>query len=164
MCRREKELTLDFKLNIDKWKTINPDVKSIVSRKWKNIKFLNLDGTGINEAIDTVPDNKGGVYVFMLKPEILPNMHIYLMYIGRARKKNGFSLQKRCRSYLKDDRVKIAYMREMWGEELYFYYLPLDDDDVIERVERELVRVIIPPCNSQIPDQYVSCMPGTAAF
>lgn len=164
MCRREKELTLDFQLNIDKWKTVNPDIKSIVSKPWKSIKFLNLNGTGINKEIDTVPDDKGGVYVFVLRPGIIPDIHMYILYIGRARKKNGFSLQRRCRSYLKDDRVKIAYMREMWGEKLYFYYLPLDDDDMIECVERELIRVIIPPCNSQIPDQYVTYMPETAAF
>ena len=73
-------------------------------------------------------------------------------------------MRKRCKSYVTDDRVKIAYMREMWGDELYFYYMPLDDDALIERVERELIRVIIPPCNSQIADQYVSYMPGTSAF
>ena len=30
MCRREKELTLDFQLNIDKWDTIDCAVKEIV--------------------------------------------------------------------------------------------------------------------------------------
>lgn len=164
MCRREKELTLDFQLNIDKWETCDPNVKQIVSGPWKNIKFLNMDGTGINEDIDKVPNDKGGVYLFVLKPNIIPNIHIYLMYIGRARKQRNFSLQKRCRSYLWDNRVNIAYMREMWGKELYFYYLELDDDDIIKKVERELIRVIIPPCNSAIPDQYVSYMPETAAF
>lgn len=86
------------------------------------------------------------------------------MYIGRVRKKQGFSLQRRCKEYLTDNRVKIAYMREMWGEELYFYYFPLEDDALIERVERELIRVIIPPCNTQIPDQYISYLPSTSAF
>lgn len=164
MCRREKELTLDFQLNIDKWETFDSDIRDIVSGPWYNIKFLNEDGTGINKDINTVPDDKGGVYVFILKPEIIPNIHIYLMYIGRARKKKGFSLRKRCRTYLNDDRIKIAYMRETWGKELYFYYLPLDDDDTIKQVERELIRVIVPPCNSQIPDQYVSYMPEIEAF
>ena len=31
MCKREKELTLDFVLNIDKWKTIDPKIKQLVS-------------------------------------------------------------------------------------------------------------------------------------
>ena len=55
-------------------------------------------------------------------------------------------------------------MREMWGKDLYFNYLPLENDEIIERVERELNRVIIPPCNSQIPDQYVTIMPDMSAF
>lgn len=55
-------------------------------------------------------------------------------------------------------------MRELWGEQLYFYYYPLDDDEIIERVERELIRVIIPPCNSQIPEQYINYLPATNAF
>ena len=46
-------------------------------------------------------------------------------------------------------------MMSCWGKELYLFYLPIHDtDDFIERVERELIRVIIPPCNSDIPDHY----------
>ena len=160
MCRREKELTLDFVLNIDKWKTIDSEIKQLVSGQWEFIKFLNDDCTGINKDIDKVPNDKGGIYVFMLKPEIIPKLHSYIMYIGRVRRKNGFSLQRRCKEYLSDNRVKIAYMREL----LYFYYYPLDDDELIERVERELIRVIVPPCNSQIPEQYINYLPATNAF
>ena len=164
MCRREKELTLDFVLNIDKWKTVNLEVQQLVSGHWEFIKFLNDDCTVINKDISKVPNDKGGIYVFLLKPEVIPTLHTYIMYIGRVRKKQGFSLQRRCKEYLTDNRVKIAYMREMWGEELYFYYFPLEDDALIERVERELIRVIIPPCNTQIPDQYISYLPSTSAF
>ena len=86
------------------------------------------------------------------------------MYIGRVRRKKEFSLRKRCKEYLGDTRPRVVYMREMWGKDLYFYYLPLDKDDTIEMVERELIRVIIPPCNTQIPDQYVQVLPKTSAF
>ncbi len=164
MCKREKELTLDFQLNVDKWDTLDQEVKNIVSAKWENIKFLNEDGISINKEISKVPDDRGGIYVFVLKPNLVPDMHLYIMYIGRARRKKEFSLRKRCKEYLRDTRPKIAYMRELWGKHLYFYYLPLDEDGIIERVERELNRVIIPPCNSQIPDQYVEVMPNVKAF
>lgn len=164
MCRREKELSVEFVLNIDKWQTVDSEIRNIVSEHWEHIKFLNDDGTDISNEISKVPNDKGGIYAFLIKPEIIPGLHMYIMYIGRARKKNGFSLQKRCKDYLTDTRVKVAYMREMWGKELYFYYMPLEDDDLIERVERELIRVIIPPCNTQIPDQYVSYLPGINAF
>ena len=161
MCRRKKELTIDFELNIDKWKTMNEDVKNVVSEKWYSVKFLNEAGNDLNGEIKNIPNDKGGVYVFLLKPDLISNIHLYIMYIGRARRKNEYSLRKRCREYLKDNRPEVAYMRETWGE---YLYLPIDDDSVIEEVERELLRVIIPPCNSQIPDRYVEVMPEQKAF
>jgi hypothetical protein len=47
-------------------------------------------------------------------------------------------------------------MINRWGKELYLYYLPINkNDEFIDKVERELLRIIIPPCNTQIPDHYV---------
>ena len=154
MCCRSKQLTLPFELNIDKWETVSADVKAAISSEWQNIKFLNEDGTEINEDIVNVPDDCGGVYLFLLKPDIITGLHRYIMYIGRARRGNSFSLRKRCRSYLNDTRPSIACMRELWGKDLYFFYLPMDDDTFICKVEEELLRVIIPPCNTQIPHHY----------
>jgi len=153
---------MNFELNIDKWYTMDEDVRKIVSCEWKMIKYLNDDGTELNSEIDNLPNDIGGIYLFLLKPEILPEVHRYIMYIGRAKKKNNYSLRKRCKDYLKDDRPRIAIMREVWGQELYLRYLPLEDDETIEKVERELLRVIIPPCNSQIPGY--NEMPSKAAF
>ena len=164
MCKRERELTVSIQLNIDKWSTIDNEVKNIISEGWSNIKFLNDEGSGINERISEVPDDMGGVYVFLIKPDIIPNIHRYVMYIGRARRKSEFSLRKRCKGYISDTRPLVAYMREIWGKQLYLYYLPLQDDELIEKVERELLRVVIPPCNTQIPDRYVTVMPQEAAF
>lgn len=164
MCKRERELTIPIQLNIDKWSTIDSEVKDAISEGWLNIKFLNEEGSGINEKITEVPDDVGGIYVFLLKPDLIPDIHRYVMYIGRARRKSDFSLRKRCKEYINDTRPLVAYMREIWGRDLYFYYLPLGDDKLIEKVERELLRVIFPPCNAQIPDRYVTVMPNESAF
>lgn len=43
MCVRSKVLTLPFELNIDKWKTIDEDVKNAIFSEWHSIKFLNED-------------------------------------------------------------------------------------------------------------------------
>lgn len=161
---RNKALTLPFELNIDKWETIDKEVKNIVSGEWRNIKFLNDKGDALNEAISTVPDNVGGIYIFVLRPELIPNLHLYIMYIGRARRGKGFSLRKRCRAYMGDTRPLVATMRDLWGKALYFYYLPIEDDKLVEKVERELNRVIKAPCNSQYPDEYVTVMPNQKAF
>lgn len=154
MCVRSKVLTLPFELNIDKWKTIDKDVKDAIFSEWHSIKFLNEDATQINQDIVQVPNDRGGVYMFLLRPDVIPGLHRYIMYIGRARRQKQFSLRKRCRAYLTDMRPKVATMRELWGKDLYFYYLPLDDDDFIDKTEKELLRVIIPPCNSDIPEHY----------
>ncbi len=162
MCRRHKELTLEFELNIDRWNEFNPEIRKIISQEWKMVKYMNDDGTELNKEIETVPDDAGGVYLFLLKPELLPEVHLYIMYIGRARKMRNFSLRQRCKEYYKDTRPKIAVMRELWGSQLYFRYLVLPDDETIAKVERELLRVIIPPCNTQIPDY--NLMPTQTAF
>ena len=153
--QRSKLLTLEFELNIDKWNTMNETVKAAVSSGWQCIKYLNEDGMRVNSEITQVPNDCGGIYVFLLKPDKIPQLHRYIMYIGRARRASSFSLRRRCSQYINDSRPKVANMMSCWGKELYLFYLPIHDtDDFIEMVERELLRVIIPPCNSEIPDHY----------
>ena len=125
MCCRSKILTIPFELNIDKWETISDEVREAISAEWQHIKFMNPDGTDINDDISKVPNDRGGVYLFLLKPDIIKGLHRYIMYIGRAKRKKAFSLRKRCVSYIKDTRPSIAMMRELWGEYLYFFYLLL---------------------------------------
>lgn len=153
--RRSKLLTIPFELNIDKWDTLSETVRTAVSSGWQCIKYLNEDGTGVNPEISQVPNDCGGIYVFLLNPNKIPQLHRYIMYIGRARRASSFSLRQRCAQYINDTRPKVADMMSCWGKELYLYYLPINDTDAfITQVERELIRVIIPPCNSDIPDHY----------
>ncbi len=42
---------VDFELNIDKWDTMDEGIKSFVSSGWKCIKYLNEDGTAVNDNI-----------------------------------------------------------------------------------------------------------------
>lgn len=162
MCYRHKLLKWEFELDVDKWNSLDPDVKEIVSDGWLMVKYMNDEGTGLNKDIESLPEDKGGIYSFVLKPELIPGYHIYIMYIGRARRKKEFSLKKRCKTYLKDNRLEIERMRKLLGSQLYLRYLPLEDDDLIEKVESELIRVILPPCNSRYPDYNV--LPEVPAF
>lgn len=157
MCsirNREKIFTQNFILHVDKWNSIDSEVKRIVSSGWSKIKYLDDNGE-LSPDINNLPNDKGGIYIFLLSPDIIYGLHRYIMYIGRARRQKGFSLQKRCRHYINDTRPLVADMVCNWGQYLYLYYLPLDSDDEITRVEKELNRVIIPPCNSQIPERYI---------
>ena len=38
MCRRHKELTLEFELNIDRWNEFNPEIRKIISQEWKMVR------------------------------------------------------------------------------------------------------------------------------
>ncbi len=131
-----------FELDIEKWASMDDEIKTLVSSGWNSIKYLNDDGTAINDDIRSVPDDCGGIYLFLLKPDKIPQMHRYIMYIGRAHRAMNFSLRKRCATYISDTRPKVSRMMHRWGKELYLFYLPIDKtDDFIDKVESELLRV-----------------------
>lgn len=152
ICKSIKSNSLHFVLNPnDCWHTFNSKFTTVVSSDWKEIKFLNKDCTKINEQIRTVPNNAGGIYIFYLHPDIIPCIHKYILYVGRVKYTSNQNLRKRFREYVSDTRSDIEFMRETWGSNLYIKYLPLIDNDLIEKLEKELIRTIIPPCNTDYP-------------
>lgn len=153
---------LTFDLDIEKWDTMDEEIKEAVSSGWNYIKYLD-DAGELSKDINNLPNDCGGIYIFLLRPDKIPRMHRYIMYIGRARRATSFGLRQRCRTYISDTRPEVHRMIHRWGQDLYLYYLPIhESDEFISKVERELNRVIIPPCNSQIPDYHV--MPGQNLF
>ena len=153
MCNAIKNNSLHFTLNPQNcWESFKTDFNSIVnSDDWKEIKFLNESATDINNNINTVPNDKGGIYVFVLKPDLVPCVHKYILYIGRVQHSESQNLRKRFREYVHDQRSAIMQMRETWGKDLYIRYLPLTNNTLICALEKELIRTIIPPCNSEYP-------------
>ena len=156
ILHRRQNITLAFELPIDLWDSLEEDVKTRITSGWESIKYLNETGDAVNNSIKDVPNDCGGIYIFLLKPDIITDIHRYIMYIGRARRVKNYSLRARCRTYFKEKtRPDVANMIETWGDKLYLYYLPIrESDEVIEKVERELLRVIRPPCNSMLPGYY----------
>lgn len=153
MCRAIKINSLHFALNPqDCWHTVDKELSDIVnSNKWQEIKFMDDTGTAINQMIETVPADMGGIYIFFLKPDIVPTIHKYILYVGRVQLTQYQNLRKRLREYVTDTRGDIEVMRETWGKELYIRYLPLTDNNLIKSLEKELIRVIVPPCNTDYP-------------
>ena len=164
MCKAIQNNSLHFTLNPqDCWESFNVAFTSIVnSDKWEEIKFLNDTATEINDSIITVPNDMGGIYLFILKPDIIPCVHKYILYIGRVQYTETQNLRKRFREYVHDQRGDILRMRETWGKNLYIRYLPLTDNATICALEKELIRTIIPPCNSDYPGKLNKAM--KAAF
>lgn len=153
MCKAIKINSLHFVLNPqDCWHTMDEKFNSIINcDEWKEIKFMNDTATSINEMIETVPTDKGGIYIFFLRPDIVPVVHKYILYVGRVQFTQHQNLRKRFREYVTDSRGDIEFMRETWGKDLYIRYLPLTDNELIKSLEKELIRIIVPPCNTDYP-------------
>lgn len=149
-----KDSKYHFIINPILWEAIAPDVRETINVDWQEIKFYK-DDKKPNEMINVLPNDKGGIYVFVVKPNIIPDTHLYVMYIGRARHTASQNLRKRCKEYYNESRPKVKRLLRHWWKYLYIRYLPLEDNDLIDRIEKELINAIIPPCNDRIPDKTI---------
>lgn len=149
-----KDSKWPFIINPVFWDNIDLEIREKINVEWKEVKFYNDDGDP-TEDINTIPNDKGGIYVFVLKPNIIPDAHFYIMYIGRAKKTINQNLRKRCKEYYSEDRPKVFRLIRYWRKYIYIRYLPLDDNDTIDRIEAELINTILPPCNDKIPNKMI---------
>lgn len=165
MCQKIKDKRIYFVLNPDNvWDKFDNSLKTIVQAEWQEVKFLDDAGDKLHTDMSKLPNDCGGIYAFVLKPEIIPKAHIYILYIGRCKYTNYQNLRKRCCEYINDrDRSKIFTMIHLWGNYLYICYLPLKDNDTIVKLEAELIETIFPPCNDEYPKR-VTRMAMRAAF
>ncbi len=150
ISRSKMNFIIDPKL----WKSFDDNIKSIIDTEWQEVKFFTEDKEK-NPEMDLIPSNKGGIYAFVLKPGIIPDSHMYLMYVGRAHISQHQNLKKRCMRYYYDSRPKVKRMIEHWWEFVYIKFLPLEDNTIIDDVEKELINKLIPPCNDEIPNQII---------
>lgn len=145
-----------FNLNPVLWEDFDKDVHKILHTipMWEEKKFLESDGR-LHGEMNELPNNFGGIYLFVAKPNLIPNSHFFLMYVGRARYTENHNLRVRCRRYIKAElkRPKIKRMVEDWGQYLFVRYLPLKDNELIARVEEELINKVLPPFNDEIPNK-----------
>ncbi|WP_214691172.1 MULTISPECIES: hypothetical protein [unclassified Exiguobacterium] len=120
--------------------------------EWKEIKFLDDTGENFHSQINNIPNNTGGLYMFQVKSDILPELVKYPLYIGRARNSDGnYSLRSRCKTYKNaTTRPKIKRMVDTWGPHLYIYYTELSDNQLIDDLEKWLIGTILPEFNSRI--------------
>ena len=159
MCRKIRNNSRSFVLNPNNnWRNFDDRFIEIVNAEWQEFKFLDDSGQQINSAITSVPNDAGGIYMFILQPDIVPVVHKYILYIGRVQRSENQHIQKRLREYIKDTRPSIEEMRENWGEYLYIRYLPLDDNSLIRELEDALIEAIIPPFNDQYPGKLNQAM------
>lgn len=123
---------------------------------WGCAKMLNDSGDDINVQTSSIPTEYGGIYVYVIRPPVIPACGEYIMYVGKATKTHSENLRRRVRSYksqIKGDyeRDKIHRMFYKWGDYIYVRYLPVPaGTDVIGPLEDRLIAALNPPCNPDI--------------
>ena len=167
MCGAIKTHRVTFVLNpLDEWRKFPEHLKQIVERPWTEFKYyIDEAADRINPAIAAIPNNCGGIYLFIIKPNLIPDVHLYLAYIGRAHSTEHQNLRKRVKEYANEmDRLKIVMMKQFWSPYLYVRYLPLpaESNECIDELEEELIKAALPPFNDRYPKIYNQAM--KAAF
>ena len=138
MCDAIQLHQVSFVLNpTGEWESFPEHLKPLIQHPWAEFKYFSGESGEINPAISDVPNDCGGIYVFLIKPNIVPNAHLYLAYIGRAHKTTHQNLRKRVREYASEtERLKIAKLKQFWSPYLYVRYLPLPTENNTQRCRK----------------------------
>lgn len=151
---------ISFDLCIPLWERFDSAKLNKLNPEWTDIKFLNEEGTDVSDDVKALPNDRGGLYVFVIKCPILLSTSEYLAYIGRAQLTSTHSLRVRCKKYLYEycsdtGRPKISTMIGLWGKYLHLRYAVIDDNADTRNIEAQLINAILPPFNDEIPDKTI---------
>ena len=138
------------------WKKFNiDDLEGIDFSKWQRIKLI--ESGVFSEKLSNIPTEYGGIYIYCIEPEIVPNTGCYVMYVGMASKTQFENLRARIKSYSKQmgeryDRDRLHRLFKKWGEYVYVHYLTIDADrETILALEDRLIGAFgKPPCNEDV--------------
>ena len=132
-----------FILHPDQWQAYPNRVKL----EWKEVKF-----DAENKAL--LPPDKKGIYSFIVQPGIVGYpLFAYPLYVGMTEKQ---SFRDRYQQYLREHRKSkprwhICSMLNNWSEHLYFVYAPIEDNNIIKKIEADLLSALLPPMNRNFP-------------
>ncbi len=106
---------------------------------------------------DRLDKKDKGIYMFVLEDlNSFGPQFSYLLYVGRAQKTNSFRQRfYTYRGYIGSHEAPENYkfMTNFWSENTYIHFFKIEDDDKIVEIEKEIVRNLRPPLNS---DYFVS--------
>lgn len=138
------------------WKKFDVSDLPVDISHWECIKMFNDRCDNLNTQTSSIPNEYGGIYVYVIRPPVIPSCGEYIMYVGKATKTPHENLQKRVKSYKREmgsdyKRDKIHRMFTKWGEYIYVRYLPVSASaEIISELENRLIEALIPPCNPAI--------------
>lgn len=149
--------TVEYKLHSALWNKFNFPNLDLKFENWVKIKYLNANADSLEAGIENIPNDKGGLYMFYIKCEIISGITEYPLYVGRAQFTPHQNLRKRVKEYFQkftknNERPKITKMFNYWASELHLAYIALDENDDIKDLEKEFINSLLLPMNTEIPD------------
>lgn len=150
-----KDNTFKFSLIPSRWSEYE-DFLNIGETDWKEYKYFDELGN-VSEEVKKMPNDKGGIYLYVVKPPVPIKYTPIIMYVGRAHNNgNSQNLRKRVINYAREakdlyrGRQSVRLLFSRYAEHLYVMYIPLDKNADIDRLEKELISVIVPACNKDL--------------
>lgn len=152
--------TFEFKLYPKLWDDFSVEDDIINALEWSETKFLNDEGNDFSDEVKNLPNDSGGIYIFIIKSQVLRDISEYLAYIGRAQFTENHNLRIRCKRYLSQylnekERPKITTLINYYKDHLFLRYTKVSDNELIVRLEAELINSLLPPFNDEIPNKLV---------
>jgi len=152
-----QSMTWPFCLSTELWKKYNEHTHSVDLHSLRKIKYFGNDESELSEQVSGLPEDIGGIYLYVIENSVIPIAGSYIMYVGRARKTNSENLKKRAKSHFyqyrrHEENERLERVFDKWNQHLYFLYLPVNEsDDIIDLIEDELILALTPPCNKDYP-------------
>ena len=146
----------NFLLCTELWEKYISENHQIDFANMQKIQFFDGSSASLSSEVDNIPNDKGGIYFYVLENPFVPEFGKYIMYVGRAHKTAYASLRQRAKSHYSDfvnarENSSLARLYSDYAPYVRFHYVPVDGNDVIDKVEEELIVSLTPPCNDKIP-------------
>lgn len=156
---KNKKVTLSLPTHL--WDSLSLSTKKTIKcKRWKTFKFY-LNSQKNEICLKKINNHSGGIYIFYVCPNIIPNNHKVIMYVGEAHYTTRQNLRKRISEYYgyappDIRRPKISEMIEQYGDFLYCSYLELNcSNQKILQIESELINANLFPYNNKIPNKTI---------
>ena len=100
-----------------------------------------------------IPNDRVGVYAFILEPSIACIGVAYLLYVGKTTEhfRARFYKYKRDQHDPHTNRPLVQIMLNAWPGRLAFYYAPIENRTIVQETENQLIAAFKPPVNRKYP-------------
>lgn len=115
-----------FCLSTELWESYFERTPVVDLDSLKRVKFFSEDGESISDEVKTIPNEKGGIYIYFVENPLVPSIGRYIFYVGRARKTASENLRSRIYShynkYIKfEESNRLTRLFDDWKKYIYIY-------------------------------------------